>query len=375
MKNTLNRYLKKQYIVIITAAVLFFFALSITAFAGYEELIPDVQVDELELLTDGKSFAELVGSIANGDKAETGGIAEKLISYFAGDIKKGLTYITAILGFAMMSACVKGAAVKLPSENGDTAFLIIYCVIAAFLLGILKTAVGIASDAAEKIIAFVKMSIPAYIGIVSATLPSGTGNLNGIFVLMVNVVSEFAGSFMLKVLFYIGVMYIINNMSTEIHILKLIELVRQFMFWILGFLLTVFAGMTGFSGIAVSAASKSGMNAVKYTVGHAVPLVGGFLADSAEIIYSSAVLLKSAIGTAGIIALFSICLIPVVKLFIMGMLLKTAAGLAEPFCDKRISDCTAAAGQTVIHIMICVILVCVMFIFTTAVILVAGTGG
>ena len=117
------------------------------------------------------------------------------------------------------------------------------------------------------------------------------------------------------------------------------------------------------------------MKAVKYTVGHAVPVVGGFLADSSELIFSSFKIFKNAFGTAGIIVIFSLCLVPVIKLFCAGIMLKAASGICEPFCDKRISDCTADVGQTIINIMICVILLAVMFIFSLTVILLAATGG
>ncbi len=337
------------------------------------KLMPEIQVEEAELLT-GMGLSELAEILINGEEPDYKSIADRFLKIFFEDIRSSLSSVILIFAMAMLSACIRGTAVNMSSENSDVAFLIMYCVIAALLLGILKTSYEIASEAARKIIAFVKLSVPAYIGIASAVMPRGIGNLNGIFVLMVNVVAEFAGGFVLKILFFVGIMYIVNNISTEIHILKLIELVRQSVFWILGFLLTVFSGLTGLSGISVSAVSKSGIGAAKYALGHSLPLVGGFLADSAELIYSSAVVLKGVMGVVGIAALFAICLFPAAKLFSIGIILKAVAALAEPFCDKRICSCISAVGQTVIYIMVCVILVCVMFIFNIAVIIIAGGG-
>lgn len=359
--------------ILFTLIIVLFVSVQISARA---EDVLDFKAEELELLSGYTSFGELIDAIVSGSAGDYDGIFERLMSILTREIKGAAAYTSAIIAFALLSACIKGFKNNIPSDSGEVAFLICYCVSAAFLLGILKTAVSVASETAENVISFVKMSVPAYIAITCATAPmAGAANMEGIFILMVNVVSSFAGGFMLNMFFWLGLLYIINHMSTEIHVLKLIELVRQAMFWILGFILTIFAGMAGLSGITASVASESGMKAVKYTVGHTVPIVGGFLADSAEMIMSSAKIFKNAFGTAGIIILFCICLIPVIKLFAMGMLLKAAAGLTEPFCDKRISDCTASIGQTVIHIMICVILVCVMFIFTVSVILLAGMGG
>lgn len=321
------------------------------------------------------NIEDLTKNIIYGKSPDYKSIAERMIAYVFEDIKKSSLYVSVILGLAMLSAFVKGTAIKLPTANGNVAFLIIYSIAAAFLLGILKSAMGIATETCEKINSFVKMAIPTYVGIISTTISADIGNLNGIFIIMINVLSGFVNGCMLKTLFYIGVLHLINNMSSEIHILKITETVSRCMFWILGLLLTVFAAMTGLSGITVSATSKVGMNAVKYTMGHSVPIIGGFFADTAEVILSSAVVLKNAFGMVGIIALFAMCLLPAAKLFVMGTMLKLAAGLAEPFCDKRISNCTYSIGCTIIHIMISLVLLSVMFVFAMAVILALGTGG
>ena len=86
---------------------------------------------------------------------------------------------------------------------------------------------------------------------------------------------------------------------------------KQTLFWILGFLLTVFASLTTLSGINASRSAGAGLRALKYTVGKSVPLVGGFLADSAELIAASVHLFKSAFGTGGIVVVFVLCVVPV----------------------------------------------------------------
>ena len=342
----------------------------------FEDIVPNVGYDELESVTGYSTFSELVEAIINGESKDAKNLFEKILIFFTAELKSCIKYVSIIIGFAMLGACIKGVDIKITKNSAGILFLITYSIIAVFLLGILKNCISIASELSEEIDTFVKMTIPAYIGFVSAIMSiTNASSMEGLFLVMINVVSAFAGKVMINVLFYTGVLYIINYMSTEIHVLKLIELVRQIMFWLLGFLLTVFAGMTGLSGINAVGASASGMRALKYTVGHAVPVVGGFLADSSDLIFASAKIFKNAFGTAGIIIVFAICLTPVLKLFAMGVMLKASAGLTEPFCDKRISDCIAAIGQTIIYIMVCVILICVMFILSFAVILLVGMGG
>ena len=240
--------------------------------------------------------------------------------------------------------------------------------ISAFLLGVLFKGVEVAQKAADELVVFTRMTLPAYIGIITSTGVDASAS-QGIFLMMVNAVSGYAGDFMINAFFYIGILTIVGNMSSEIKITKIIYIARQILFWILGFLLTVFAGMTALSGLAVSASSSVGIRAAKYTIGHAIPVVGGFLADSTELILASAKIFKNAFGTVGIAVLALVCLVPVVKLFIIGFLLKITAGLTEPFCDKLMSDSIYGIGQTVIHIMVTVLLMAVMFILAFAVLI------
>lgn len=357
-------------------AMLFAVAFAINVYAhDFENLIPNISLGESEEVLGYSEFADVVKAVINGNGAEFEGIFKRIAAYFVKDLKDGAAYTAAIVGFAMLLACVKGVGADFVKNSSQVVFFVCYGVIAAFLLGILKTAYKTAFDTAEKITEFVKISVPAYVGIVSAAAPSvGKAELDGIFLLAVNVLSEFVGRFALNAFFMAGILCMANHMSSEVHIMRLVQLVRQIVFWILGFLLTVFAGMMGLSGINASSGAVHGINAVKYAIGHSVPIVGGFLADSSEMVFASFKIFKNSFGTAGIIVIFSLCAIPVVKLFCAGILLKFAAGITEPFCDKRICNCVADVGQTIIHIMICVILLTVMFVFSLSVILLIGVG-
>ena len=356
-----------KIIKLIVLMFLIFSPLSVHA-DGYSESVPKFYSELAEEITGHASFAELTDAIVNGTLTPQDNIVGKLINLIIGDIRRSFAYIASVIGFCILSSCIKGSQIRLSGGAVEISFLVCYCIVAGFLLGILHLAVDIALKAADDIVTFTKLSLPAYIGIVTST-GVNVKMSEGIFLVMVNTISTYAGSYMINAFFYIGILTIISNMSKEIHITKLINITRQILFWVLGFLLTVFAGMTSLSGINMSKAMGSGMRAVKYTIGHTIPVVGGFLADSAELILASATVFKGAFGTAGIVILFVLCMIPVAKLFVIGFLLKLASGLTEPFCDKSICDTVFSVGQSIVHIMVCVILMTVMFILAFAVLL------
>lgn len=333
--------------------------------------VPDFRNENIEEITGYDDFAGLVENIIKGEMPVNTDVISRILAFVAGDIKLCLTYIVSVMGFAVLSSCIKGSQLKLASGSGEIAYLVCYFMVAGFLLGILQSTVKTAISASSTLGDFIKMSLPAYIGIVTSCGFNFSGS-QSIFLAMINVISSFAGDFMINAFFYMGILSVVSNMSEEIHLGKLIGILKQTMFWILGFLLTVFASLTALSGLNASGSAGTGIRALKYTVGKSVPLVGGFLADSAELITASALVFKNAFGTGGIIVIFCICLVPVLKLFVTGTLLKVASGLAEPFCDARMCDSIYQVGQTVIHIMVAVILMSVMFVLAFAVLLICG---
>lgn len=352
------------YIFLFTACFSFFRASA----NEFSDAVPYFSDDTIGEITGYLSFEELVEKIVSGEIPVEENILQKIINIIFSDVRIYIGYISAVLGFCIISSCVKGSSVKLFGTSGEVAFLVCYIVVASFIIGILKTAIESALLASEEIGTFIKLSLPAYIGIVT-TMGISFKATEGIFLAMVNIVSSYAGGFMIKSFMYIGVLTVVSNMTENVRLTKLIAISRQIMFWILGFLLTAFSSLTVLSGITASTLSGSGIRTIKYTIGHTVPIIGGFLSDSAELIWQSAKIFKNSFGIGSIIIVFVMCLVPVLKLFVAGFMLKITAGVCEPFCDERICNTLYGVGQTIIHIMISLVLMCVMFIMAFAVLL------
>lgn len=343
--------------------------ISIPALASeLTDAVPYFSSSLVEEITGNATFEELVRSVISGGNISGDSIIEKLFNIIIGDVRFCASYVLSIMGFCILSSCIKGSQIKLGGALGEISYLVCYFVIASFLSGVLCRAVNTARECSGELEGFIRMSIPAYIGIVSSSGINVSAS-QGIFLAMINVVSEYAGRYMIDAFFYIGLLSVIGNMSSSIKITKLIDIARQVLFWALGLLLTVFAGMTALSGINASHSSNIGIKAVKYTIGHAIPLVGGFLADSTDLILASAGVFRSAFGIAGIVILAVLCAVPVLKLFVIGFMLKITAGLTEPFCDTGMCNTIYQVGQTIIHIMAVVLLMTVMFILSFAVLM------
>ena len=69
-----------------------------------------------------------------------------------------------------------------------------------------------------------------------------------------------------------------------------------------------------------------------------MPIVGGFAADSLDMVISCVGLIKNAVGVAGILLILALLVIPVLKILAVAVIYKITAIAAEPVASKNISD-------------------------------------
>lgn len=93
-----------------------------------------------------------------------------------------------------------------------------------------------------------------------------------------------------------------------------------------------------------------------------------------QMVIGSGSVLKSCVGTAGVLAIVAICLLPVVKIWIVLVLYKITAMLAEPIADKRMVGILKKTSESMGLLLRMVFTVAGMFITTLAVVVAVQRG-
>ena len=76
----------------------------------------------------------------------------------------------------------------------------------------------------------------------------------------------------------------------------------------------LFTGFMAVSGLLSGHVDATALKAAKVTVSGMVPVVGGIISDAAETVLYSAGLLKGAVGTFGMLAVFAVFASPFLKM-------------------------------------------------------------
>lgn len=202
---------------------------------------------------------------------------------------------------------------------------------------------------------------------------SSGGLLDPIILSSVTGFNFFMKHIVLPMVFMSAVFVMINSITEKDYVKKLSSFIRKAAVFITGLMITVFSGITAVQGIAAKSADGILMNTAKFSIDNFVPIVGGFAADSLDMVISCIGLIKNAVGIAGIIIIISLLTVPVIKLISICIIYKITAIAAEPIASSNISDSLNELGDSAITMTVVIGLGALMFLIFITVLI--GMGG
>lgn len=116
---------------------------------------------------------------------------------------------------------------------------------------------------------------------------------------------------------------------------ELRDFVKWLMTWILKWILYIFTGYIGITGVVSGATDAAALKATKIAISGSVPVVGSILSDATESILVGAGVMKNAVGIYGVFALLSICIGPFMKIGVHYLLLKFTASICGMVSGKE----------------------------------------
>jgi stage III sporulation protein AE len=141
---------------------------------------------------------------------------------------------------------------------------------------------------------------------------------------------------------------------------------------VLSFVFTIFIGVLTIQGAMTASFDGISIRTAKFAMDTFVPIVGKMLSQSLDAVIGCSLLLKNAVGTAGLIIIGLLSMAPAVKIFTLMFLYKLSGSLLEPITDKRIADCLNGTGNVLLVLLVTVLGIALMFFLTTALMIAAG---
>lgn len=343
----------------------------------------DINYDEIQEVIDDVlgqgnefDFGKYIQKILNGEEDfSLEAIAKQLLQSIKGEISANINTFGSLITISLLAALFTNLSMAFKNNHvAETGFYVTYLLMFGLLISSFIMASQIAAAAINSILEFMKALIPAYL--LSVGFCSGTATSLVYYEAALGLIA-IVDFIIIKVVipmidFYLVIM-LANNLSKEDMLSRLAELLASAISWLLKSLLAIVIGFSAVKGLIVPVADQVKRTAL-FKASEAIPGIGDALGGVTETILGAAVLLKNAIGVAGLIVILIICAVPFIKLVLVTVVFKAGSAALQPISDKRFIECISASAKSSALLLQTVFTGAVLFLLAITIVAVT-TGG
>ena len=280
-----------------------------------------------------------------------------------------------IVGIAMGAAVLKGMTESFRNKQvSETGFFVAYLLLLITLLSGYTMAYRIAEQVMGWVVEFMQGLLPTY----ALAVAFCTGSTSSLLfyqgaLLAIGLVEMVIVGVLLPLTQVYLVLMLIDPFVRENSLSQLGELIRQLILWGARTLFGVVVGIQVVQGMILPASDQV-KRSLLYKTAEILPGVGNVIGSVTETVMGTGILVKNAVGVAGLLALIGLCMVPLGKLLLEYLVCKVAAGVCQPVSDKRIVEGMSVAAEASRLLLYLTGTVVLLFALTISLIAVS-TGG
>lgn len=332
----------------------------------------DIQavIDDLSETTGTFQFGDYVKGFVTGEKELSfSQIGNDLINTLNNELSNNKNTLIRLISIAVIAAVFTNFSNMFKSSQvAETGFYVTYLLLFAILTASFFTASALASKVLSQLLTFMKVLVPTYF----LTIAFSTGSRTSILfyestLVLITIVDVVLIRIILPAIHVYFILALANNFSREDLLSKFSELLETIIRWTLKTLMGAVIGFNVIQGLIVPA-----VDSVKKTVWMkalgSMPGVGNAFGAVTETVLGAGVLIKNAVGVAGIVVIVIICAVPLLKLAIYALIYKFGAAVVQPISDKRILACMNGSVKSAGLLLYMVGIGAVLFLLTLTII-------
>lgn len=325
----------------------------------FQGIYDDLNIKEMEVKLQNLfpnwqiSFSELVRNVYEG---EGEGMLEMLFVKIKDilvleckDIKN--VFITIVIVILIASLLHTFKDVFQNQQIAEISFYINYLLLIVIFTNLFGSILAIGENTLRTIEEFMRIFFPTYFLIVGNILGIGTGlayyQIAGIIIYLVEWCLL---SFLLPALSAYMLFVLMNGIWEEEKLSLLLEFYKKGIKFMLKVMLGILTGAGMIQSMIVPMIDRIKGETV-YKAVESIPGIGEVTEGALRVWLGSAVLIKNSIGIVGCILLIMICLTPVIRILLIGSLLKITAAILSLAGEKKMINCTNQVGDGIFLIL------------------------
>ena len=238
---------------------------------------------------------------------------------------------------------------SLGNETASNASMLVGALaIAAGCITDLRSMIGLGDSVMNQINQFMTALLPVMASVSAASGGATKGGaIYSVTVIFCDFLIQMCRMFLIPLMYAFLALGIADAALGQNRLRKLSELIGWIIKNLLKAVLYLFTGFLAATGVISGAADAAALKTAKFAISGMVPVVGSIVSDASESLLAGAGILKSAMGTFGMLAILAIFVLPFFRLGIsyLGFKLTSAiGGLLESGQDRLLDTITSAMG-------------------------------
>lgn len=340
-------------------------------FSGLNGIVEEFQNSSTNIFSI-ENIKSKIYSIISGENAVSySSFFASIFSIFLELIVKYLPMLSLIVAIGVISNLLNGIKSKF-NEKSTSGLIHLVCFLAVVVLtigmisSISKTSVNSINSMVSQMNAIFPILLTLMIGI-------GASASAGVFQPIVAIISTYVADFftyLILPLFMASFVFgIINNLSDSIKLDKFNSFISSLFKWCVGLVFTLFFAVFTIQGISAGTFDSLSIRTTKYTIKSYIPIMGGYLSDGMDLILSSTILIKNAVGLVGVLMIISTILSPLLEIVVFSLLLKLVSAILQPMGNNKTSNFLMSTSKSITMLSTCIIAVGFMYLISVGLVM------
>ncbi len=291
-----------------------------------------------------------------------------IISFFKNGIKEPMTALLSITAIVLISGAL--SSTEISGSAAITAHYATALSSAAVICIPTFSVISAATSAMQGCAVFMTSFVPVFAVITTSSGAAATAVSMSALLLGASQAVSYIANFIVTPLMggYLAIS-LSASVSPIVSSSGIADGIKKLGFWIMSLLTTVFIGILSIQTSVNAAADTLSLRAAKFIIGSSVPIAGTVVSEALTTVTASMGLLKSTVGVYGVIACCAIFLPLLCELIVWRICLVITATVSDLFAQGKISALLRAVDTVMAVLVGLILLTCVMFIISLAVVI------
>lgn len=284
---------------------------------------------------------------------------------------KLLSSIIIITVFAMILETMQNAFER--NAVSTVAYSIAYLVLMVLAINSFHVAISYAKDAITDMSDFMLAMIPLVIALLASVGNLATATMfHPLIIFMINISGMMISYVVFPLLFLSAMLSIVSLFSERYKVTQLATLLRNIAMGVLGSFLTIFLAVISIQGATSAVTDGVTLRTAKYITGNFIPIVGRVFSDAADTVLNASLLVKNAVGLAGVVILIMLCAFPALKILVLALIYNLSSAVLQPLGNSPIISALGTIGKSLLFVFAALATVGLMFFLAITIIIAAG---